>query len=249
MTTEQALADTAYFAEHVKFPGLEDQSVTAHDVPYIAYGGSYAGAFVAFLRVVYPNLFFGAISSSGVTEAIVDYWQYYEPIRHHAPQDCVQTNLKFTQLIDKLLPHKSEFKKFKALFGLQDISYANDFASVLSEPLGAWQNRNWDPAIDDPTFFAFCGNITSNDLIYKDTASKASEAKKLIAAAGYKKESAQLTTRLLNFVGWLNETIVWPCLGEGQSADSCFSTHNVTSYQQDDISQDWRLWDYQVCTE
>lgn len=249
LTTEQALADVAYFAKHIKFPGLEDQSVTAHDVPYIAYGGSYAGAFVAFLRVVYPDLFFGAISSSGVTEAIVDYWQYYEPIRHHAPQDCVQTNLQFTQLIDNLLPQPSEFEMFKGLFGLQNLSYANDFASVLSEPLGTWQNRNWDPAVNDPTFFEFCGNITSTSLLYNGTASKASEAKKLIAAAGYKKESKQLTNKLLNFVGWLNETIVWPCLGEGESADSCFSTHNVTYYQQDDISQDWRLWDYQVCTE
>lgn len=46
LTTDQALADTAYFAEHVVFEGLEDCELTAPNVPYIAYGGSYAGAFV-----------------------------------------------------------------------------------------------------------------------------------------------------------------------------------------------------------
>ncbi|RSM08133.1 hypothetical protein CEP52_004853 [Fusarium oligoseptatum] len=47
LSTEQALADTAYFAENVKFPGLEDRNLTAASTPYIIYGGSYAGAFAA----------------------------------------------------------------------------------------------------------------------------------------------------------------------------------------------------------
>lgn len=81
LTTEQALADQAYFASHVVFPGLEHLDLTAPHVPYIVYGGSYAGGFAAFTRKLYPDLYFGAISSSGVTEAVYDYWQYYEPVR------------------------------------------------------------------------------------------------------------------------------------------------------------------------
>jgi hypothetical protein len=46
LTTEQALADTAYFAENIVFEGLEDLELTASDAPWIVYGGSYAGAFV-----------------------------------------------------------------------------------------------------------------------------------------------------------------------------------------------------------
>lgn len=76
LTTEQALADEAYFAQNVKFPGYEDKDLTSKSTPWIAYGGSYAGAFVAFLRVTYPDVFWGAISSSGVTKAIWDYWAY-----------------------------------------------------------------------------------------------------------------------------------------------------------------------------
>lgn len=58
LTTQQALADTAYFAQNVVFEGISD-NLKAPNVPWIAYGGSYAGAFVAFLRTRYPDVFFG----------------------------------------------------------------------------------------------------------------------------------------------------------------------------------------------
>ncbi len=58
LTTQQALADTAYFAQNVVFAGISD-NMKAPNVPWIAYGGSYAGAFVAFLRTRYPDVFFG----------------------------------------------------------------------------------------------------------------------------------------------------------------------------------------------
>ena len=70
LTTEQALADQAYFSQNIKFAGMEHMDLTSNSTAHIAYGGSYAGAFVAFLRKVYPNVYWGAISSSGVTEAI-----------------------------------------------------------------------------------------------------------------------------------------------------------------------------------
>jgi len=67
LTTEQALADQAYFAQNIQFPGMENMNLTAPHTPYLAYGGSYAGAVVAFLRVLYPDIYWGSISSSGVT--------------------------------------------------------------------------------------------------------------------------------------------------------------------------------------
>lgn len=251
LSTEQALADVAFFAKNIVFPGFEDQSITSDNVPYIAYGGSYAGAMVAFLRVVYPDIFFGAIASSAVTEAIVDYWQYWEPIRQHAPQDCVHTIERFTTILDNLIPNATAIEDLEALFGLQDLSYADDFASALSYPLSTWQNRNWDPAVDDLTFFEYCGNITtSTSLLYHGIAgSQKDKAIELITAAGYGNESNELSNQLLNYAGWLNETVIWPCIGRGRSADSCFSSHDATSYEKDDLTQEWRLWEYQVCTE
>ena len=63
LTTEQALADTAYFAQNFKFEGLENYQLTAPYVPWIIYGGSYAGAFAAFARTTYPDVFFGKSSA------------------------------------------------------------------------------------------------------------------------------------------------------------------------------------------
>jgi hypothetical protein len=67
LTTEQAMADEAFFAQNVKYPGLDKHGdLTSNTTAYISYGGSYAGAFSAFLRVQYPDIFWGSISSSGV---------------------------------------------------------------------------------------------------------------------------------------------------------------------------------------
>lgn len=59
LTTDQALADQAYFAQNVVYKGLEHLNLTAPHVAYLAYGGSYSGAFVAFLRKLYPDVFWG----------------------------------------------------------------------------------------------------------------------------------------------------------------------------------------------
>ncbi|EED18492.1 extracelular serine carboxypeptidase, putative [Talaromyces stipitatus ATCC 10500] len=254
LTTEQGLADVAYFAQNIVYPGFEDQNLTSRHVPYIAYGGSYAGAMVAFLRVTYPDVFFGAIASSAVTEAIVDYWQYWEPIRRNAPQNCIHTVENLTGVLDNLAHNTSAVKDLETLFGLQDLSHVDDFANVLSYPLSSWQGRNWDPAVNDPTFFEYCVNITVADtLLYNDTSSSEDieKAAELVALAGWDdpKVNRHLTTQLLNFAGYLNETVVWPCIGNGRSADDCFSSYNTTFYEQNDLTQNWRLWEYQVCTE
>lgn len=56
-STEQALADLAYFATRVKFPGLESKNLTAPGTPWIVTGGSYAGVISAFSRIQYPDIF------------------------------------------------------------------------------------------------------------------------------------------------------------------------------------------------
>ena len=97
LTTQQALADTAYFAKNVKFPGLEayGNNLTAPNAAYIAYGGSYAGAFVGFLRTTYPDVYYGSIASSGVTKAIWDYWAYYSPVAEYGASFIRSTSLQY----------------------------------------------------------------------------------------------------------------------------------------------------------
>ncbi|KAL6720510.1 hypothetical protein ACLMJK_002434 [Lecanora helva] len=252
LTTEQALADTAYFAQNVVFKGLENHKLTASDTPWIAYGGSYAGAFVAFLRTQYPDVFFGAISSSGVTEAIYDFWNYYSPVAQYAPSECISTTQKLTNVVDNILINKASnttlVTELKSAFGLEELTYNNDFANVLSAGVGGWQGKNWDPDVNDPSFGEYCGNISSDQTLYDVPSGLLYEVEDLIYSSGYGNQP-YLVNRMLNYIGWINTTHVTPCFEGGESADQCFSTHNQTFYSQDDIRQTWRSWPYQYCTQ
>ncbi|KAL8711520.1 MAG: hypothetical protein Q9225_007110 [Loekoesia sp. 1 TL-2023] len=250
LTTEQALADMAYFAQNVVFEGLEDKNLTTPETAYFGYGGSYAGAFVAFLRVQYPDIYYGVISSSGVTEAIWDFWRYYEPVREYGPPDCISTQTKLINVADNILRNNTKYTpQLKSAFGLEGITYDDDFAQVLSYPIGGWQGRNWDPAVNDPSFYEYCDNITSPSLINNTTANATTTVRQLLTAGGYANQLSTLTTPMLNFINYIQKNYVTPVLDDGKTLDQQYSTHNQTFYNQDDLSQTWRSWPYQYCTQ
>lgn len=154
LTTQQALADEAYFAMNIKFPGLEHHGdLTSRTTAWISYGGSYAGAFSAFLRLQYPDVFWGAISSSGVTKAIWDYWAYYRTITEKGPQDCIKTQQALVHAMVRSVEYAFDLamwliyvqdniwlkkndtalpKLLKTTFGFGNLTYDNDFAHVLT---------------------------------------------------------------------------------------------------------------------
>ena len=124
LTHEQAMADEAYFAQNVVFPGLEHLDLTSKTTAWIGYGGSYAGAFNAFLRVLYPQVFWGTISSSGVTKAIWDYWEYFESIAQYGPPDCIAAQQHLINVVDVLLLKNNTqlTTEVKATFGLPNVT-------------------------------------------------------------------------------------------------------------------------------
>ena len=68
----------------------------------------------------------GAISSSGVTKAIYDYWEYYEPVREYGPPDCILATQRLTNIADNILLGNTTqglIKELKTAFGLQDVEY------------------------------------------------------------------------------------------------------------------------------
>ncbi|KAI4128358.1 MAG: hypothetical protein LQ338_002760 [Usnochroma carphineum] len=250
LTTQQALADMAYFAQNVVFEGLEDKNLTAPETAYFGYGGSYAGAFVAFLRVQYPDVYYGTISSSGVTEAIWDFWEYYEPVREYGPPDCISLQTKLINVADNILRNNTQYvSQLKSAFGLSGITYNDDFAQVLSYPIGGWQGRNWDPDVNDPSFYEYCDNITSPVLINNATANATTTVRQLLSAGGYANQISTLTTPMLNFINYIQQNYVAPVLASNTTLDQQYSTHNQTFYDQTDLAQTWRSWPYQYCTQ
>lgn len=251
LTTEQALADQAYFSQNIKFPGLEDKDLTSASVPHIAYGGSYAGAFVAFLRKVYPESTWGAIASSGVTEAIADFWQIYEPAKEYGPPDCISNHLKFVNLVDNILFNKNDttISSLKSAFGLQNLTYLDDFAVTIFEAPQAWQSRNWDPAVGSNAFYDYCDIITSTTTTYNATDAAKARASSLIVAGGWSNESSTLLNPFLNLIGYVNDNFVSRCRG---SQDECFSNHpEYLTYFDDKATSNFEAlsWTYQYCTQ
>jgi len=246
LTTDQALADTVYFARHVRLPGLADNAEAA----WLAYGGSYAGAFAAFLRKLYPDVFWGAISSSGVTEAIVDYWEYWEAQREYGPAGCIRTTERLTDAFDNILvgaKHSSDGQRLKEIFGLGNVTHDDDFVALLTYGVAGWQSRNWDPAVSDSRFDEYCRNITTGRLLYPDLEDHQAAAEELLGAGGYRERAKELVAPLLNYAGWIraNDACKPP-----RTQDYCFSFHNVTAARRHDLAQwPWRSWTYQYCTQ
>lgn len=250
LSTEQALADTAYFAEHVTFPGLEDERLGPVDVPWIAYGGSYAGAFAAFLRKVYPDVFWGAIASSGVTEAIVDYWDYYEAARLYAPGDCANVTADLIDVVDRILTleggaTEDDKRLLKRTFGMEGVKHDDDFANILSGGITGLQGENWDPEIDGSTFAFYCGVVGSDSVLFASTRHLEDTATKLLEIGG---GSAHLQTRMMNFIGYVRQEVQRLC--PRGNVNQCFGVRGNTWWQRTDLKQGWvRSWMYQVCTE
>ena len=255
LSTQQALADQAYFHQNVVFPGMEHMNLTAPGTPWIAYGGSYAGGFVALLRKIYPEATWGSIESSGVTEAIYDYWQYYEPIRKYGPKQCIAAQQNLISVVDTILTKKdpATTHSLKAAFGMQELNYDDDFAAVVSDIDGygllAWQSRNWDPAIGSLAVKYYCGNITSNQILWPKTKKSASNVTALIKGVGKGSEIDSLLHPMLNFAGFMNDAYVGSC---ENSLSECYSYHNASASMYNDRSfanQDYVSWPYQYCTE
>jgi len=64
------------------------------------------------------------MSSSGVTKAIYDFWEYYEPVRKYGPSTCIEATQKLTNIVDDIFigEHNPQLtRKLKSAFGLEDI--------------------------------------------------------------------------------------------------------------------------------
>lgn len=84
------------------------------------------------MKVVYPELVFGAIASSGVTYATVVDWQYFDIIRQFGPADCIKQVETTVIEVDNLLSNPATHQPIKALFGLANLTHDEDFASLLA---------------------------------------------------------------------------------------------------------------------
>ncbi|KAJ7213797.1 peptidase S28 [Mycena rebaudengoi] len=229
LNNEQAAADSANFMTNVKFAGIPED-LTAPHTPWIYYGGSYAGARSAHMKVLYPDIVFGSIASSGVTEAAISNWGYYDIIRRAAPANCSAQFITAVKEVDNLLSNPETNSKVKSFFGMPGLTLEADLTSFFAGPLGAWQSKNWDPAVNSNSFSNNCAAMGNPSNAKIDTF-----------------QGITVSNATWNLATIVNKTS--SRCPKTSTSDECFGTLNDTDLQRTDLSQTWRLWQFQVCTQ
>ncbi|KAH9071191.1 serine carboxypeptidase S28-domain-containing protein [Lactarius deliciosus] len=159
-TIDQAINDLAFFAKNVVLPFPGGDKVSPAYAPWVLIGGSYAG--VLAVVVMYPDVFWAGYASSAVVQGIVDFWQYFEPVRQFMPQNCSNDVQRVVAHWDEVIDSGNEtaFNELKALFGMSGVIHADDVVNELTTPLKEWQNL----AISGSgKFYDFCDALEVNN--------------------------------------------------------------------------------------
>ena len=214
LTNAQSLEDSAHFMKNLDLSsiGITD-NITAYNVPWVYYGGSYAGARAAHMRVLYPDIVFGAIASSAVTHATIDNWEYMDIIRTAAPKECSDRLISSIARVDNLLARPWFRGPLKRLFGLGGLTHDDDFASTLSWPLGYFQGKNWDEEVGDTGFEVFCAALAgyhtgADELMTWDADEILLQPDETNALDGPKPLAVLLDLTLMNYARYIREASV-----------------------------------------
>ncbi|WFC99180.1 hypothetical protein MYAM1_001924 [Malassezia yamatoensis] len=175
LDTRQSLEDSAEFARRLHFEGVPSDC----EYRVIYYGGSYAGARAAFLREQYPKEIFGAIASSAVVAATVQLPEYYYTVARGSAPECSQSLQTAIAAIDRIISpdpslgsqqnsvNHSRAAALKSLFGLSHAPNLNDFANLLTLPLGAFQTLSWLQDGKPTAWSEFC-DMLNNATVAQD---------------------------------------------------------------------------------
>lgn len=220
LTNEQTIADFAYFAQHVTFPGVS-ANLSAPATPWIMYGGSLAGAQTAFTVKTYPDIIYGGIAASGVISVSVEYPEWYAPIQKFGPSDCVQSINDIVDKFDYLVAegNTAAIEEFKAAFGLESLTDNRDFAKTIAYPLGGpydyptdtWQELSWQD--ENTQFWTFCSSVTDLDAPDNITAVDQQFAKYT---------NGEAWENLGNYANYIKEVILPTCSSGDYASGDCF---------------------------
>ncbi|XP_065205164.1 putative serine protease K12H4.7 isoform X2 [Planococcus citri] len=122
LTTEQVLADIAYFIE-----GINRYYNLSSDTKWVLFGGSYAGSLVAWARMKYPHLVHGAVASSAPLLAKTDFPEYLQVVErslkthsHKCAKNIYLANRRLKRAIRTSSGRKRVSKMFKLCSILKD---------------------------------------------------------------------------------------------------------------------------------
>ncbi|KAL2132698.1 hypothetical protein VTI74DRAFT_3461 [Chaetomium olivicolor] len=248
LTLDNSLKDLTYFAKTFVPPFDNSGKSAADKAPWVFMGGSYPGALAGWLAAREPGTFWAYYSSSGVVEAIGDFWQYFVPVQEATPKNCSADVGAVINYVDLVLtfgtPKMKKDLKDKFLMGeLEDA----DFASALENGPWQWQstqffsvkNTGYNP------YYRFCDYVEN---VWPNSTNK-------VPGAG----GVGLTKALDGYAKWVKEQLL-PGFCEAAGYPEWKGTYNVGCFQnlnpsnvayKDLTPGNWvnRQWWWMLCNE
>ncbi|KAI9742271.1 MAG: hypothetical protein M1818_004171 [Claussenomyces sp. TS43310] len=243
LTLKNSIADLTYFAKTVKFPFDSSGQSNADKAPWVLSGGSYSGALAAWTESTLPGTFWAYHASSAPVEAIFDYWQYFYPVQDGMPANCSRDVSVVIDHVDEVLTTGTAEEKnaLKAMFGLEGVEHADDFASAIENGPWLWQENTFTTGYSG--FYQFC------DAVEGVTAGQADTP----GPGGVGLEKA-----LAGYASYFNSSILpnyCQALGYEDGDDynvACFDTYNVSNplYTNYTVRNPFdRQWNWMLCNE
>ncbi|GJE98594.1 serine carboxypeptidase S28-domain-containing protein [Phanerochaete sordida] len=186
LTTEQALEDVVYFADHFALPtsaqthshaaNLSSASLHPSTTPWIWVGGSYPGIRGALMRVRNPSTIFAVWASSAPVQAQVDMASYYKAAERSLTRNCSADWVAVTQHVDatlangttsaqvdlkqRLLSARASSPTKNITVGRATAGNASDVsaAGVLMDPLNFYQYYGFNA-----TLLSFCNILETRN--------------------------------------------------------------------------------------
>ncbi|KAI9444475.1 peptidase S28 [Lactarius indigo] len=161
LTIDQAINDLVFFAKNVTLPFPGGDKVSPMYAPWVLVGGSYSGTLA--VAVVHPDVFWAGYASSAVVQSIVDFWQYFEPVRQYMPQNCSNDVQRVIAHWDEIIDSGNEtaLNELKTSFGMGEVVHVDDVVNELSFPLSLWQLLS--PSSGGGRFYDFCDALEVNN--------------------------------------------------------------------------------------
>ncbi|KAJ7437078.1 peptidase S28 [Mycena galericulata] len=232
-TIQQAIDDLEYFTQNVDLPMPNGNKFKPATTPWILVGGSYSGALTSWTMVNKPGLFAAGYASSAVVEAILDFWQYFEPERLFMAANCSADIEAVIAHVDQVFTGSNEaaIQSIKKSFGMGDVTHLDDVAGSLRENLWDWQSLSLADGASG-VFFQFCDALEVKDGVNAPATGWGLDHA-LVAWSSY------WTTTYLALV--CGDDNAEDCLGTYDTSQSYWT--NIT------INNSNRSWFWIVCTE
>ncbi|KAF8876907.1 peptidase S28 [Mucidula mucida] len=231
LTLQQNIDDMVYLAQNIVLPVEGGNSIGPDMAPWILFGGSYPGAVVDWAVYQRPEIFYAGYASSAVVEAIEDFWQYGDAVRVRMPANCSSDFQAVIAHVDDVFSSTNDLaiQALKETFGMGNVTYVDDVANMLKEPMGLWQDLQQYRGPNQP-FYEFCDHLEIWDVNGKNETSPES---------GW-----GLYHALEAFGSYMRET-------HGFLTDADISSHDDTLPQYRNISVDnsERSWNWMICNE